>query len=114
LGRSERWWPRKGSRPSPQSPKGILGFLSSDAITSRTRRTKANLLKLGLFAQAMQSKKSPRLVKNPASKNAELPQYRKAYIDAIRRFCYGLTLCSPEHTCETSRRKDREPLAEQH
>ena len=69
VGYSE-WWPRKGSRPSPQSPKGILGFLSSDEITYGTPKTKANLLNLRTFEITVPGKKSPRPVKSPGGRKS--------------------------------------------
>ena len=39
-----RKWPGEGSRPSPQSPKGILGFPPPDGLLRRTPKTKVNTL----------------------------------------------------------------------
>jgi hypothetical protein len=39
----------EGSRPSPQSPKGILGFPPPDPVTQGTLQTKPKLLKSNRF-----------------------------------------------------------------
>ncbi len=53
-----RKWPGEGSRPSPQSPIGILGFPPPDAVIQRTRKTKAKLLKFNVL-RFLPSVKSP-------------------------------------------------------
>ena len=55
----------KGSWPSPQSPKGILSFLSSDEFTCRNNDAKRKLLKPETFPEGAAGKKSRPAVKIP-------------------------------------------------
>jgi len=54
-----RKWPGEGSRPSPQSPKGILGFPPPDDGLRRTQKTKVNALNRNDLVQGF-CVKSPR------------------------------------------------------
>jgi hypothetical protein len=58
-----RKWPGEGSRPSPQSPIGILGFPPPDALLQCTSKTKAKLLKRNALMQRLPGKKSLGVVK---------------------------------------------------